>query len=443
MINLLAFRINLWAKLPGFYGLPMLYILFMGQVFLGQQAYGAEISVISAYKNGLYVDESEHTRLRLQVRLEKPPNVFFMAGDKPRIVIDFKNAKLSRGLQDMALDNIANGKSYFTGEGGITKLRFARRGQQGLRFVADLKQSASYVSHSYVDGVFEVLVGYQAGGKTKNTPNHKVHTVPVPVVPVPRLKPSLRVQIHDGIPVPRLKASRRQHLAKRLATKKPTPKKPVIVIDPGHGGKDPGAVGRARVMEEHITLKAAIELRRQLQASGKYKVVLTRASDIYVDHDKRVLIARKAGADLFISLHADSLKTSSARGASVYTLSNRAEARTHKVVRAQNWVLDVDLATTSDPVGNILVDLAQRKTLTKSERFSNILIPELKRSSKLLNNTHRRAGFYVLLAPDVPAVLLEMGFLSNAQDEKLLNTAAHRKKLMKSVARAIDKYFKP
>jgi len=239
----------------------------------------------------------------------------------------------------------------------------------------------------------------------------------------------------DGIPVPRLKSSRRIK-----PVRKPV-KKPVIVIDPGHGGHDPGAIGSAKTYEETVTLNAALELRRQLRASGKYKVVMTRTTDKYIDHDKRVLIARKAGADLFISIHADASATATTRGASVYTLASRAEARTHKVVSNQNWVLDVDLTRKSAPVSDILVDLAQRKTLTKSGQFADILIPELKKKTRLVGNSHRRAGYYVLLAPDVPAVLLEMGFISNRQDEKLLNSATHRKKLMKSVTTAIDTYF--
>ncbi len=414
-------RIDLIARLATFrlatFILATLVLVLACLIPPGQYAFAADISKISVNKDGFYIIKSGETRLRIQIGMKKAPNVFFMGGGKPRVVIDIKDVDLSRGLIARA-----GGKSYFNGNRAITRLRFARRGEQDMRFVADLEPGARFVSHNYENGVLEVVVKSEA----ENKPASQIYAVPTP-----RLKSSLYSQMQGGIPIPRLKSSRRQFAAK----------KPVIVIDPGHGGYDPGAVGAARVVEEHVTLKAAIELRRQLQAGGKYKVVLTRARDTYVDHDKRLLIARKAGADLFISLHADSLGKSTARGASVYTLSSRAEARTHKVVSSQNWVLDVDLAQKSAPVSNILVDLAQRKTLTKSERFSNILIPELRKTTRLLGNTHRRAGYYVLLAPDVPAVLLEMGFLSNPQDEKLLNSAAHRKKLMKSVVKAIDKYF--
>ncbi len=249
-------------------------------------------------------------------------------------------------------------------------------------------------------------------------------------IPTPRPAPRVLLltpgPADDGLPVPRLKPQRLR---------------PVIVIDAGHGGHDPGAIGPSKTKEEDVTLQAALELRKQLLATGRYKVVLTRATDKYVVHDDRVLIARKAGADLFISLHADSTTTTATRGASVYTLASRAEKRSDKIVRHQKWVANVDLKTTSAPVGDILVDLAQRKTLSQSAEFANILIPKLKEQTKLLGNTHRTAGYYVLLAPDVPAVLLEMGFISNKKDEKLLKSARHRKKLMKAVRLAIDRYF--
>ena len=218
--------------------------------------------------------------------------------------------------------------------------------------------------------------------------------------------------------------------------------KPVIVIDPGHGGRDPGAIGKKGTRESVITTASAKELQRQLLATGRYTVILTRRGDIYVDHEERLRIARAGGADLFISIHADSAGNSSARGASVYTLADRAKNRSKRIVNSQNWILDVDLTEQSDPVGDILVDLAQRKTSSQSEKFADVLIGELEGSTTLIGNSHRRAGYFVLLAPDVPAVLLEMGFLSNSRDEKLLNSAAHRKKVLRSVTRAINTYFK-
>jgi N-acetylmuramoyl-L-alanine amidase len=219
-------------------------------------------------------------------------------------------------------------------------------------------------------------------------------------------------------------------------------RKPVIYIDAGHGGRDPGAIGVKGTHEKTITTKASQTLKVMLEKTGRYKVVLTRPNDIYLDHEKRLRLAREGGADLFISIHADSASNKQAKGASVYTLSDRAKNRSKRLVsKSQNWIMDVDLSKQSDPVGDILVDLAQRKTESQSELFADILLAELAKSTDLVGNSHRRAGYFVLLAPDVPAVLLELGFLSNATDEKLLNKASHRQKLMRSVVRSIDQYF--
>ena len=256
-------------------------------------------------------------------------------------------------------------------------------------------------------------------------------------VPVPRVKPVSSDAVAvvadpnrlSGTPYPVLKPVRK------------IVRKPVIVIDPGHGGRDPGAVGVKGTLEKTITTAAANELAKRLRASGQYDVILTRGDDSYVDHDDRLRIARKGQADLFISIHADSTSSRAARGASVYTLADRAKGRSKRIVNNQNWILDVDLSEQSDPVGDILVDLAQRKTETQSDAFAEILLDELGGKTELIGNSHRRAGYYVLLAPDVPAVLLELGFLSNPEDERLLKTQAHRTKLVKAVERAIDTYM--
>ena len=270
-------------------------------------------------------------------------------------------------------------------------------------------------------------------------------------VPVPSLKPGTAVvadvvkvkarpthtrptgtRLFDGqTPFPVLKPARAAKVAR----------KPVIVIDPGHGGSDPGAVGVKGTLEKTITTKAANELAARLRKSGRYRVIVTRTGDRYVDHDNRLRIARKGQADLFISIHADSAGNKLARGASVYTLANRAKGRSKRIVNNQNWILDVDLSEQTDPVGDILVDLAQRKTESQSDAFAGILLSELQGKTMLVGNSHRRAGYYVLLAPDVPAVLLELGFLSNAKDEKLLKTEKHRKKILSAVERAIDRYM--
>lgn len=271
-------------------------------------------------------------------------------------------------------------------------------------------------------------------------------------VPVPSLKPGLKVAKEAVQSQPQSQSQSRPSGTRFFKNQIPHPvlkpsspvkvaRKPIIVIDPGHGGTDPGAIGVKGTYEKHITTKAANELSARLRKSGKYEVILTRTRDSYVDHDDRLRIARTGQADLFISIHADSAGNKSARGASVYTLADRSKGRSKRIVNNQNWILDVDLSEQTDLVGDILVDLAQRKTESQSDAFAEILINELKGKTELIGNSHRRAGYYVLLAPDVPAVLLELGFLSNAQDEKLLLSERHRAKILAGVEKSIDLYM--
>ena len=234
----------------------------------------------------------------------------------------------------------------------------------------------------------------------------------------------------------------------------PAPKKPllanlqnkrVIVLDPGHGGADPGAIGPSGIFEKQITIAMARELKTILEASGRYKVVLTRNQDKFIKLRDRVEISRKSGAELFISIHADSIKNKKISGSSVYTLSEKASDKEAAMLAERENKVDliagIDLSGETKEVTNILIDLAQRESMNESASFANILVGELKRNSKVLRNTHRFAGFAVLKAPDVPSVLLELGFLSNPIDERNLRSKDYRKKIGMSVLQGIDNYF--
>lgn len=226
----------------------------------------------------------------------------------------------------------------------------------------------------------------------------------------------------------------------------PVPEKPVVAIDPGHGGVDPGAVGVGDVYEKTITLATARELRRHLEATGRYRVVMTRDKDVFVPLRDRVAIARDAGADLFISLHADSIGSTAIRGLSIYTLSDQASDREAEMLAAKenraDAIAGMNLASENDQVASILINLAQRDTMNHSKRFANAALEHLRREVKILpNKPHRQAGFAVLTAPDVPSVLVEMGYLSSPADANLLSSQAHREKLARSLTRGIDAYF--
>ena len=215
--------------------------------------------------------------------------------------------------------------------------------------------------------------------------------------------------------------------------------KKVVVIDAGHGGHDPGAKGQ-QGYEKDINLAAARALKARLERSGRYRVVLTREADVYVPLESRVRIAQRAGADLFLSLHSDSGPEPSLRGASVYTLSDKATGRSARFVSGDDWFMKASL-TGDRGVSDILLDLTQRATRNRSAGFAQMLVSRIEGKAALLRKSQRDAGFMVLLAPDVPAVLLEMGFISNSEDEAFLRDAGQRNRLMNAVGDAIDDYF--
>ncbi|WP_119301966.1 N-acetylmuramoyl-L-alanine amidase [Dongia deserti] len=232
--------------------------------------------------------------------------------------------------------------------------------------------------------------------------------------------------------------------AAKQPTEEPKRGKPVIVIDPGHGGIDPGAIG-STISEKQLTLAVAKVLKEELEGTGKFRVLLTRSRDVYIPLRERFGLAREKSADLFISLHADSHNNPLTRGASVYTLSEKAsDAEAAALAAKENKsdvIAGVDLSNQSNVVSNILIDLAQRDTKNMSTRFASLLVRELKEQTLLLGNTHRFAGFAVLKAPDVPSVLVEMGYITSSKDEALLSSSGHQKKLARAVRKAVENYF--
>jgi len=229
--------------------------------------------------------------------------------------------------------------------------------------------------------------------------------------------------------------------APKVAVARPAPpRKRVIVIDAGHGGKDPGAQG-VTTDEKDITLAAARALKARLEESGRYRVVMTRDSDVFVPLETRVKIARRADADLFISLHADAGPDESTRGLSVYTLSEKGQERATRVMNNDDWLMKASWPGGGKTVGQILMDLTQRATKNRSAQFAETLLEHVSDETTLLPRSHRDAGYVVLLAPDVPAVLLEMGFVTSPLDEKQLTSAEGRERLMDAVGDSIDEYF--
>jgi N-acetylmuramoyl-L-alanine amidase len=218
---------------------------------------------------------------------------------------------------------------------------------------------------------------------------------------------------------------------------------PLVVLDPGHGGRDPGAIGAQGTQEKRITLAAALELKRQLEAAGRCRVALTRSRDVFVPLGDRIELARRREAALFLSLHADSAPGAS--GASVYTLSETAsDGLAAALARRENQADragGLRLPSVSPEVQRILLSLMRQETRSGADRIARLTVASLQGRVPLLPNTHRRAGFVVLKAPDVPSALVEMGFLSHPQDERALNRAAHRQKIATALAAAVHGYL--
>ncbi|MEK9931323.1 MAG: N-acetylmuramoyl-L-alanine amidase, partial [Rhodospirillaceae bacterium] len=222
--------------------------------------------------------------------------------------------------------------------------------------------------------------------------------------------------------------------------------RPLIVIDPGHGGTDPGARGISGLQEKQVVLKQALILKKFLIGTGRYRVSLTREKDIFLRLRERVKKAQNQKADLFLSIHADSIKLDKIRGASIYTLSEKASDKEALVLAERENKADIiagmDLDETEDSVARVLIDLRQRLTKNDSVRFAEMLVEEFKGKIRLLSNHRRFAGFAVLKAPEVPSVLVEMGYLSNRKDEMLLKTDNYHRLFASAMVQAIDNYFK-
>jgi N-acetylmuramoyl-L-alanine amidase len=281
----------------------------------------------------------------------------------------------------------------------------------GYRVVLDLSPTTQ--------AQFEKTAGWPADLRAKEKAAEQVAAIPPAAAP-PALKPAL----------PGTEA---------------VPRKKVIVIDPGHGGIDSGTVAVDGSMEKNLVLDEGKRLARVLQARG-YTVHMTRDTDIYIPLRERVSIARGYNADLFISLHADSNPDTTVDGASVYTLSasgsDKEAAALAKKENQSDIIAGVDLAGQDNAVSHILIDMAQRDTINRSVRFAETVVASLQQATDILpREPHRSAAFAVLKAPDVPAVLIELGYLSNARDCAQMATPGWREGVANAIAGAVDRQF--
>jgi N-acetylmuramoyl-L-alanine amidase len=258
----------------------------------------------------------------------------------------------------------------------------------------------------------------------------------------PDRRPELRPAIADANA-----AVAQQDASAAAMPAQPTDTRPVIVIDPGHGGVDNGTQAGGEVIEKNLVLGFGLALRDRIEKAGKYRVVMTRTDDTFVPLGERVQIARNQSAALFVSIHADALPRNEgdARGATIYTLSDKAsDAEAERLADAENKsdaIGGVNLTDEPTEVADILIDLAQRETRTFSNRIARLLVNEMKKTARMHKKPLKSAGFRVLKAPDVPSVLIELGYVSNKGDLEHLVSENWRNKTVGSMAQAIDAFF--
>ncbi len=346
-------------------------------------------------------------RTRVVVESDAPLkfHVFLLAAGTQRIVIDLPRVRWS-------IDGLTAESGTGKGSGLVAAYRFAQNTASTSRLVLDMARPALVTR--------EFMLSPKTKGET-----YKI------ILDLEGSTAAAFAEAATG------EKSGPQPVAQQMV------RRPLVVIDPGHGGKDPGASSRGGLQEKDVTLGIALALRDELMASQRYDVALTRSTDVFIELEDRVTKARNLGADLFIALHADAGPKAETRGASVYTLSPEGEKRVEAARHKNDWILDVEVdSDRPQQVTQILADLVQRETKNQSARFAQTLIPAMAEAGwPALENTHRKRGFYVLLSPDVPAVLLEMGFITNEQDAAMLVSETKRRKLVQGVAHAIDTFF--
>ena len=359
------------------------------------------------------------TRLILDLTEPTTFKIFALSGP-PRVVIDLPAVH-------WALEE----RSLAVGHSGVVRLRYGQFRPDTSRIVVDLDQPLA------------VRQARMFAADAEGTAPHRLvlEFVPVslsayeaaarPPKPVLRAKPAASA---GPVPLPRLKPA-------------PKPVRHLIAIDAGHGGRDPGAIASNGLREKTLALAFARELRTVLVESGRYQVVMTRDGDRKIRLKRRVVIARNASADLFLSIHLDRLENRDVRGASVYTLSDEAsDVETAELAARENKadiVADVDLTDGYDEdVAKVLISLVQQNTMNCSAALAATLLPELERVAPLIRRPHRFGDFRVLKAPDIPSVLVELGFLSNDQDAERLTSKTHRRALAGAILNALDTYFR-
>jgi len=336
-------------------------------------------------------DENDKTRVVLDLSQSVSHNIFTLRSPD-RLVIDLKDGRLSKTLTSLP-----------EGTGAVRTIRSAIRADGQLRVVLDL--NAGVRSRSFTTG-----------------PNARYGD---------RLVIDLQ---HRGSLTPVKRASEEYRPGRDI----------VIAIDPGHGGHDPGAIGKRRTREKDVALSISRELAQRINAETGMKAVLVRNADIYIDHRARTGIARRNKADLFVSIHADAVSDRRANGASVYALSLKGasdEAAKQLAQRENASVGGVSLEDKDDVLASVLIDLSQNASLSASLEVGSQVIREMGKVARMHRRTVQQAGLLVLKSPDMPSILVETAFISNPSEENKLRDKGHQRRLANAILAGIRNYF--
>ena len=407
----------------------------------GLQAQAAENSITGLRLGGVDIDGSQ--ALRVVIETSDTANAKLTLLTNPyRFVVDMP-------ATDWQVDGIA--KSGSLSRAPATAYRFGMPDPQTGRIVIEMDAPAAPVRRFTLPAtggsghrlVFDLVdrgpTAFRLAGKALSREGLRDYAgagsssaaapAATPPAPQPKAKPT---------PVVVKKPKKRKAASTAKA-------KWTVFIDPGHGGKDPGAIGRSKTLEKEITLAASLELAQQLRGTGLIRPVLSRSDDRYLKLRQRIQLARDQEADIFISLHADAAPSAKARGISVFTLSDTASDKEAALLAKKENDADLiggpDLSVEDPDAAGELLRMFQRESMNQSTYLANAILRQIRDMPGGDRRGHRFAGFAVLKAPDMPSVLVEMGFITNSQDEANLNTPAYRTKLVERLARAIVSYL--
>ena len=370
----------------------------------------------------------EKSRLVLEVSSSVRPKLFTLPSP-PRVVLDFPEVKFTPDLAATTLPE----KSLIKGmRQGIFK-------PGTIRMVLDLNEQADprlFIIPS--SGKYKHRVVVDVTPRVKPSTESKREKIPKNLAVLAKPKEPLQ-------PIRQVEASRPDV---GYIPPKPRVKKQsfVVVVDPGHGGVDPGAIGLKKTREKDVVLGVAKHLKKELEKDKRISVYLTRRSDTFVKLDERVKTAQKYDADLFISLHADAHKVRKVRGGSIYVLSEKASdkeaARLARNANAGDLMGGLNIKTETKEVRDILIDLTQRETMNQSAFLAQEALRELGKVIHLRKDKVLFAGFRVLKAPEIPSILVEMAYMSNPEEERLLKTSAYQGKIARAIAQGVQGYLK-